>query len=171
MITVANVRMISLREVVSGSWGVKFCLPWGWSKLASTCICLISIPTMVVLQTFSIPNLLWSPMWLKAHSQLAEFATTLRMWIANLVRWLQPVSSWVSIPSHISTEFTSCPYLCYEFFLLLQCAQHAFTYPFSFMIYMHLPQGWHVFFPYYYHTFYLMFYMCSPQGQHILLSI
>ena len=34
---------------------------------------------------------------------------------------------------------------CYEFFSTLTRADHAFYFSFSFMIYMHYPQGWHAF--------------------------
>jgi len=57
---------------------VKLYLPQVRSSPASRCICLISIPTMVVLQTFSTPSLLWIPVceqapygWMCIHSQLS----------------------------------------------------------------------------------------------------
>jgi len=71
---------------------LKFQCSHGWTRPASMCDLLISIPMIMVLQTLSTLSLLWvasctSPMWLNARSQPAELAIMLRMCIEFMVCW------------------------------------------------------------------------------------
>ena len=61
--------------------------------------------------------------------------------------WPLPILPRVSQtpPIHIWISPTVTKAWCYEFFSSLTRADHAFYFSFSFMIYMHYPQGWHAF--------------------------